>query len=209
MRKTGLVLVVFVSVVTLSWGQIKVLESSGSGGGDKNQGETTTIRFELMEGEEKEEVSIYQILSESVMYASGPGGTASGSGQTQRIVCYAPAVIELDGGMYRFGITGNTLIDAKFDIFAGGGEQVWEVSYGKPSRAILGITGSILGFSAGIPLTIIGISNANTMYSWEEDGNEDPDTGLIVGGLICFGASIWLMIDAVNNFPEANLVEKR
>lgn len=193
-------------LVQLNWGQIKVLQSAG-GKSIENSAEKTKIVFELLEEEKKEEVSIYEILSESRVVASGPGGTASGSGQTQRLICYAPAVIELEAGMYRFGLTGNPMLDKKFDVFADGGEQVWGVSTGKPGRAFTGMFMGIMGMTAGTMILIFGLmeAGADSEYEYEDDPSAG---GLIAGGLITGGlGGLWFW-DGMRNAPKAELLNK-
>lgn len=192
-------------LVQLNWGQIKVLQSAG-GNSIENSAEKTKIVFELLDAKESDEVAIYEVLSRSSVFVSGYGGIASGSGHTERLICYAPATIELDPGMYSFRLEANGFFDDNFDIFAEGGEQVWGVSPGKSMRVWAGLIMGITGIVVGTSVLVIGLSYLGDDYEYYHD--EPNPGGYIAGGLITGGlGGLWLW-DGIRNAPKAELLSK-
>ena len=165
--------------------QVKVIESAGTHVSE--EGVKTLVEFQLHQSEKRESIPIYLITSETTVIVTGEV-SAGGAGESHKIICHAPAKIELGGGFYRFGVSGNPLFDKKFDINAGGGSQTWEVKRGRPWVA--GISG-VYGVCLLVIGPIIGIGTGSTAAG----------LGLAAGG----GG---LLTIGIMNWPKAVLISQ-
>jgi hypothetical protein len=170
--------------------QIRVIES---GGEDVQNVGPTVVEFRLDEREKGPTIPIYLVLSQSVAVATGPGGSASAVGQTYSKLLDAPGRVELDGGVYRFGLSENAMFNRVFDVQATGGVQTWAVSRGHPGRQLGGFIGSVVTLTAGLSLAVIGAAISPLD---DVEGGMDLGEGLLIAGAgwTAVGAGIFVPI---------------
>lgn len=137
-------------------------------------------------------MSIKRILNQTEISASGLNATLNGYGETSKLLCEAPAELELPNGFY--SLAGSP--GPSFHVSANGGTQTWELTEGKSAETLTGaalVIGSLLGI-------IVGAG------SFAGSSDNAVSNGLTISGisLAAMAGSIILIKDGS---PTAKLVE--
>lgn len=188
--KSRLALILFVSTLIFAGNQVgaQIQVTQSAGAKLTNQG-STTVDFVLDPRDNpNEQHKLYSISEQATgTYVAA----ASGS-----YICDVPAQLVLDPGPYTFAM--GSLGGNSFDVLANGGEQTWQLYYGKPDVAVLeGATGAGL-LTAGLCCmgVAFALNNPNLGPTWGWTG-----LALTVAGTVAALLSI-------PNFPAAKLVSQ-